>query len=79
MIGWKNNKLIKATLGITEQLLVRDLIELIVCHLYVELRLPVGAAPYKGRSVRPLKSYMIWVHSVARQEGFYLQLKKIHL
>ena len=76
MTGWRNNKLIKATLGITEQLLLRDLIELIVCHLYVELRCPIRAVSYKGRSVRPLKSHMIWVHSVARQEGFYLQFKK---
>ena len=53
--------------------MLRDRIEVIVCHLYVELRYPIRAVTYEGGSVRPLKSYMIWVHSVVRQEGFYLQ------
>ena len=44
------------------------------CYLDVELRYPSEVGFAKGRSVRPLKSYMIWVHSVAKQEGFYLQL-----
>jgi len=38
---------------------VRVPIELEVCHLDVELPYPAGAAACKGRTVRPLKWYMI--------------------
>jgi len=47
-----------------------------VCDLDVELRYPGGAAVSKGWTVRPLKSYMIWVQTGVSQVGFYLQFVK---
>lgn len=48
-----------------------------VCDLDVELGLPTGVEVGKGWTVLPLKSHMIWVHSVVRQEGFYLQEREL--
>lgn len=45
-----------------------------VCYLDVELWYPEGAGVFKGWTVRPLKSHMIWVQTGVSQVGFYLQL-----
>lgn len=64
---------IKGTSGITASYLLPDGMVTGVCDLDVELELPAGVEVGEGWTVLPLKFYMIWVHSVVRQEGFYLQ------
>lgn len=61
----------KDTLGITGLFGFRVPIDIQVQHLDVGSSRPKAAEGLKGRAVRPLKRYVIWVQNVVRQFGFY--------
>ena len=63
---------IKATLGITGLFPLRDLIDGGLRCLDVGSAYPRAAEGAKGRTVRPLRSYVSWVQNVVRQFGLYL-------
>jgi len=64
------------TVGITALSFLRAQIEKKVCDLDVGPRFPEDVEVFKGWSVRPLKSYVIWVQTGVSQVGFYLLLLK---
>ena len=68
---WARAYWIKATLGITGQSRPIVHIDDVVRHLDVDLAHPGPEEGAKGWSVRPLKRYVSWVQSVARQLGLY--------
>lgn len=63
---------IKGTQGITGLLPYQVRIYGAVWHLDVDSTRPGGAAAAKGWPVLPLKCYVSWVQTAARQVGSYL-------
>jgi hypothetical protein len=62
----------KATLGITEQSIIREFIQLWDYYLDVDSSHPWAIYGSKGMTVRHLKGYVSWVQNVAIQFGSYL-------
>ena len=65
LVGVSDNR--KVTPGITELSPARVHIDLEACYFDVGSSYPGGAAAAKGGVVRPLKGFVSWVYTVARQ------------